>query len=148
MPRNPTNRYPWGTETPGPRLRTTSAKARGGLEQLTEPGFHGIAERVDACVQAIRPLVDAMEYIARAGLRVRGADDDTVPGKHVSEAVREIRQALVALHASTALTQSSCCEALVAAVTKLTGLADTGVEHGIAGTGESDSDDPWQAFGA
>ena len=148
MPRTPSNRYPWGTETPGPRLRSTSAKARAGLEHVDEPGFHRIAERVDAAVQAIRPLVDTMEYVARAGLRVRGAGDDTVRGKDVSDAVREVRRALVALHASTALTQSACCEALVAAVTKLMGLADTGTEHGIAGTGESDPDDPWQAFGA
>ena len=148
MPRNSSTRYPWGTETPGPRLRTTCAKARAGLEQVNEPGFHGIAERVDACVQSIRPLVDTMEYVARAGLRVRGADDDTVHGKDVSGAVRDVCQALVALHASTALTQSACCEALAAAVTNLMGLADTGIEHGIAGTGESDPDDPWQAFGA
>ena len=99
-------------------------------------------------LQAIRPLVDTLEFVARAGLRVRGRGDDTVHGKDVSEAVREVRRALAALYASTALTQSACYEALVAAVTTLMGLADTGSEHGIAGTGESDPDDPWQAFGA
>ena len=38
--------------------------------------------------------------------------------------------------------------ALVAAVETLMGLADAGVQHGIAGTGETDPNDPWQAFGA
>ena len=148
MPRNSSTRYPWGTETPGPRLRSACAKARAGLAQVDEPGFHRIAERVDAAVQATRPLIDTLEFLARAGLRVRRGDDDTVHGKDVSEAVRDVRRALVALHASTAPTQSARYEALVAAVTKVLSLADTGIEHGIAGTGESDPDDPWQAFGA
>ena len=139
---------PVGTETPGPRLRSAGAKARAGLEQVNEPGFHGIPKRVDAAVQAIRALVDSMEFVARAGLRPRERDENTVDGKDVFEAVREVRRALLALHATTALTQSAGYEALVAAVETLMRLADTGTEHGIAGTGESDPDAPWQAFGA
>ena len=149
MPRSPTPRYPWGTETPGPRLRATSARARTGLEQVDAPGFHHIAERVGAAVQSVRPLVETMEFVARSGLLRAGArDDETVDGAQVLEAVRGVREALVALHASTALTQSTRYEALVAAVETLMGLADAGVQHGIAGTGETDPNDPWQAFGA
>ena len=148
MTRNPTPRYPWGTETPGPRLRATSAKARAGLEQVDTPGFHDIAEHVGAAVQSLRPLVDTMEYVARAGLRAGARDDDTVEGARVLDAVREVRETLVALNASTASTLTVRYEALVAAVETLAGLADTGVQHGIAGTGESDPNDPWQPFGA
>lgn len=148
MPRNPSHRYPWGTETPGPRLRTTRAKARSALDQVNAPGFHEIVERVHAAVQGVRPLVDTMDYLARAGLRTVGRDPENVQGKDVSEAVRAVRDALVALHASTALTQSTCYEALAGALETLMGLADTAIEHGIAGTGETDPDDPWQAFGA
>ena len=148
MPRERRDRYPWGTETPGPRLRTTCAKARAALEQVSVPGFHAIAERVDAAVQAVRPLVDTMDYVARAGLRTAGKDAETVRGKDVSEAVREVREALVELHASNALTQSARYEALVGALETLIALADTAIQHGIAGTGETDPDDPWQAFGA
>ena len=148
MPRNPPHRYPWGTETPGPRLRTTCAKARSALDQVNAPGFHEIAGRVQAAVQAVRPLVDTMDYLARAGLRTARKDAETVQGSNVYSAVRNVREALVALHASTALTQSTCYEALVGALETLMGLADTAIEHGIAGTGEADPDDPWQAFGA
>ena len=148
MPRNPSHRYPWGTETPGPRLRATCAKARSALEQANAPGFHAIVERVDAAVQGVRPLVDTMDYVARAGLRTGGKDAGSVQGKDVSGAVRAVREALIALHASTALTQSTRYEALVGALEALMELADTAVQHGIAGTGETDPDDPWQAFGA
>ena len=151
MTREKQPRYPWGTETPGPRLRATCAKARTGFDQVDTPGFHDITERVGAAVQTLRPLVDAMEFVARAGLRAGARDDDTVPGARVLDAVREVREvreALVALNASTAPTLSARYEALVAAVETLTGLADTAVQHGIAGTGGSDPNDPWQPFGA
>ena len=57
-------------------------------------------------------------------------------------------EGLAALDASSARTRSTCCEALVAAVDTLMGLADAGVQHDIAATGETDPNDPWQAFGA
>ena len=148
MSRNRRNRYPWGTETPGPRLRTTCAKARTGIEQVDAPGFDSIVERVKAAVQAVRPLVDTVEFVARAGLRVHATDAQTVPGADAAEAVREVREALAALAASTALTQSECYRAFAAAVEKLVTIAETGIEHGIAGTGAVDPLDPWQAFGA
>ena len=144
----PHARYPWGTETPGPRLRSTCAKARAALEQVDTPGFHRIAERVDAAVQSVRPFVDAMEYVARAGLRTGARNDKTVQGSNAAEVAREVREALHALQESTALTQTPRYEALLAVLTTLMGLADTGIEHGIEGTGESDPDNPWQAFGA
>ena len=144
----PHARYPWGTETPGPRMRSTCIKARAALEQVDTPGFHRIAERVDAAVQSIRPFVDTMEYVARAGLRTGARNDETVQGSNVAEAAREVRKALHALQESTALTQTLRYKVLLGAVTGLMGLADIGIEHGIEGTGESDPDNPWQAFGA
>ncbi len=148
MIRNRRNRYPWGTETPGPRLRATCAKARGGLEQVDTPGFDGIVERVKVAVQAVRPLVDTMEYVARAGLRVHAPDEQTAPGAEAAAAVRDVREALAALAASTALTQSECYRVFAAAVDKLATIAETATDHGIAGTGAVDPGDPWQAFGA
>ena len=39
-------RYPWGSETPGPRLRAACARARTGIEQVQAPGTHRqIADR-------------------------------------------------------------------------------------------------------
>ena len=148
MTRNRRNRYPWGTETPGPRLRTTCTKARAGLEQVDAPGFDGIVERVKVAVQAVRPLVDTVEFVARAGLRVHANDEQTVSGADAAEAVREVRDALAALATSTALTQSDCYRVFAVAVEKLVTIAETGIEHGIAGTGAVDPGDPWQAFGA
>ena len=148
MPRNSRIRYKWGTETPGPRLRTTCAKARAGLEQVDAPGFDGIVERVNGAVKAVHPLFEAVEFVARNGLRVHAADEQTVPGAEATEAVREVREALAALAVSTALTQSECYRAFVAAVEKLMTIAETGIKHGIAGTGAVDPGDPWQTFGA
>ena len=148
MARKTSNRFPWGRETPGRRLRTACDKARTALEQVDAPGFHRIPERVNAAVQAVLPLVETMEFVARAGLRTRARSADTVPGADVSTAVRTVREALAALLQSSASTQSARYEALVAALNAVITLAETGIEHGIEGTGTSALDDPWQAFGA
>ena len=145
----PSTRYPWGTETPGPRLRASCARARAGIEQVNAPGnHHQIAERIDAAVQALRPLVETAEYVSRAGLRARGTNKNAVSGTTVSEAVDAVREALSAMAASTATTLSAHFEAFVAAVETLVGLVDTGIELGIAGTGEAAPHDPWHAYGA
>ena len=67
----PSTRYPWGTETPGPRLRASCARARTGIGQVDAPGHHKIAERIDTAVQAVRPLVETMEHVSRTGSRRR-----------------------------------------------------------------------------
>ncbi len=142
-------RYPWGTETPGPRLNATCDKAEKGLKLVDQPGYRQITEHVDHAVQELRPLVDSMEFVARAGLlRPRAQPDDTVQGAQVLEAVRAVHEALVILNASTALTLGSRWEALAGAVETLIGLARAGAKHGIAGTGEADPNDPWQPFEA
>ena len=149
-------RYPWATETPGPRLRASCARARTGIEQVNAPGnHHQIAERIDAAVQALRPLVETAEYVSRAGLRARGTNKNAVSGTTVSGAVDAVREALSAMAASTApmkntaaITLSAHFEAFVAAVETLVGLVDTGIELGIAGTGEAAPHDPWHAYGA
>ena len=146
MPSQRAERYPWGSETPGPRLRNTCARTRTALEQANEAGFQGIATRVNAVVKAATPLDETMSHVAREGLRTVGKDAETVPGEDVSEAVRAVRETLVALHASTALTQSARYEAFVGALETLMGLADTGIKHGIRGTGAADPNDPWGTF--
>ena len=148
MTRDRQNRYPWGSETPGPRLRTTCTKACAGLEKVDAPGFDGIVERVNGAVQAVHPLFEAVEFVARNGLRVHAPDERMVPGTEATDAVHEVREALAALAASTALTQSECYRAFVAAVEKLMTIAKTGTKHGITGTGAVDPGNPWQAFGA
>ena len=145
----PSTRYPWGTETPGPRLRAQCARARTGIEQVNAPGnHHQIAERIDAAVHALRPLVETAEYVARAGLRARGSDKNSISGTIVSEAVDVVRESLGAMAASTATTVSAHFEAFAAAVETLIGHVDTGIEVGIAGTGEAAPHDPWHAYGA
>lgn len=142
-------RYPWGTETPGPRLRASCARARTGIEQVTVPGnHHQIAERIDTAVQALRPLVETAAYVARAGLRARGTNKNAVSGTTVSGAIDAVREALAAMAASTATTLSGHFEAFGGAVETLTGLVDTGFELGIAGSGEAAPYDPWDAYGA
>ena len=141
-------RYTWGYESPGPRIRNACDKTREALAQVDAPGFHHIAERVNATVQAAHPLVETMEHAARAGLRTSARSAATVPGADVAAAVHAVHEALGALLESSALTQSARCEALVNALNHLMTLADTGIEHGIEGTGASDPDDPWKAFGA
>ena len=148
MTRDRQNRYPWGSETPGPRLRTACTKAGARLKQVDAPGFDGIVKRVKAAVQAVRPLVDTVEIVARIGLRVHAPDERTVPGTEAADAVHEVREALAALAASTALTQSECYRAFVAAVEKLMTIAKTGTKHGITGTRAVDAGNPWQTFGA
>ena len=145
----PSTRYPWGTETPGPRLRASCARARTGLEQVNAHGnHHDIAQRIDAAVQALRPLVETMDHVARSGLRVRGSNRNAISGETVSDAVGAVRETLVAMSASTAATLSGHYEAFRAAVESLIGLAETGIEHGIAGTGEAEPQDLWHAYGA
>ena len=142
-------RYPWGTETPGPRLTATRDRAAKGLKKVDQPGYKQITEHVNHAVKELRPLVQAMEFVARAGLlRPRARTDDTVQGAQVRDAVRAVHEALVALNASTALTLGANYEALAAAAETLIVLAKAGAEHGIAGTGENDPNDPWQPFDA
>ena len=140
-------RYKWGYESPGPRIRTACDKTREALAQVDAPGFHHIAKRVDAAVQAAHPLAETMEHAARAGLRTAARSAATVPGADVAAAVRAANEAVGALLESSASTQSARFEAFVEALNHLMTLADTGIEHGIEGTGASDPDDPWKAFG-
>lgn len=147
-PSTPT-RYPWGTETPGPRLRATAARARTAIEQVQAPGNHRqIPDRIDAAVKGARPLVGALEHLARAGLRTRGSNKNAIAGASVSEAVNAVREALAAMAGSTATTLSGRFEAFATAVEALIGLGETGIEVGITGTGEVAPHDPWDAYGA
>ena len=149
MKTKPETRYPWGTETPGPRLRAAAARARTGIEQVQAPGTHRqIPERIDAAVQGARPLVEALEHLARAGLRTRGSNRNAIAGASVSEAVDTVREALAAMAGSSATTLSARFEAFATAVEALIGLGETGIELGITGTGEVDPHDPWKAYGA
>ena len=119
------------------------------MEQVNAPGsHHQIAERIDAVVQALRPLVETMEYVSRAGLRARGRNKNAIAGTTVSDAVDAVREALAPMAASTAITLSGHFEAFVAAVQSLIGLAETGIEFGISGNGEAAAHDPWHAYGA
>ena len=142
-------RYPWGTETPGPRLRAACARARTGIEQVKSPGnHHEIAGRIDAAVQGLRPLVETMEYLARAGLRTRGSNKNAIAGTSVAKAVDAVREALAAMSGSTATTLSGHFDAFASAVEALIALSETGIELGIGGTGEAAPHDPWDAYGA
>ena len=142
-------RYPWGTETPGPRLRAACARARTGIEQVTAPGTHRqIADRIDGAVQGLRPLVETMEYLARAGLRTRGSNKNALDGGTVAQGVEAVREALAAMAASTASTLSPHLEAFAGAVEALSALSESGIELGISGTGEAAPHDPWEAYGA
>ena len=49
---------------------------------------------------------------------------------------------------STATTLSGHFDAFATAVEALIALSETGIELGIAGTGEVDPHDPWKAYGA
>ena len=146
MTRSATPRYPWGTETPGPRLRAACARAQTGLDDAKETGFVEIVQRGSAAVQGSKSLVETMEFLARAGLRVRGTDLSPVQGHAVSEATQAVRDAVAGVAGSSLLTVQARYEAYVAAVETLMALAERGGEHGIAGSGESDPDDPWNAF--
>ena len=149
MKTKPETRYPWGTETPGPRLRAAAARARAGIEQVQAPGTHRqIPERIDAAVQGARPLVEALEHLARAGLRTRGSNKNAIAGASVSEAVDTVREALAAMAGSTAITLSGHFDAFASAVEALIGLSETGIEFGIAGTEKVAAHDPWDAYGA
>ena len=149
MKTNPEPPYPWGTETPGPRLRATAARARTGIEQVQAPGTHRqIADRIDGAVQKLYPLVDALDHLARAGLRTRGSNKNAIDGRSVATAVEAVREALAAMAGSTATTLSGHFDAFATAVEALIALSETGIELGITGTGEADAHDPWKAYGA
>ena len=142
-------RYPWGTETPGPHLRAACARARTGIEQVQAPGTHRqIADRIDGAVQKLRPLVEALDHLARAGLRTRGSNKNAIDGRSVATAVEAVREALAAMAASTAMTLSNHFEAYASAVEALIALSESGIKLGIVGTGEVDRHDPWNAYGA
>ena len=146
MARSRQLRYPWGTETPGPRLRITGDKSRVALKQVDAPGVKRIPERIGAAVEPIRLFVEAMEFVAREGLRTGARTDRTVQGADVAAALGEVYEALGPLAESSALTLTPRYEAFVGAVTRLLALADTAVEHGVEGTGGSDPTDPWRAL--
>ena len=146
MARKKRQQYPWGTETPGPRLRITGEKSRDALKRVDAPGVKRIPERIGAAVEPIRSFVEAMEYVAREGLRTGARSDRTVRGADVAAALGEVYEALGPLGASSALTLTPRYEAFVGAVTRLLALADTAVEHGVEGTGAPDPNDPWKVL--
>ena len=146
MPRRTSTRRSQRREAPRRRLRTAFNKARIALEEVDAPGFHRIPERVNAAVNSVRPLVEIMESVARTGLRPLARSADRVAGTDVATAVRAVHEALAALIESSASTQSARYEALVVALNQLSALAESAIEHGIAGTGASDPNDPWKAF--
>ena len=62
-------RYPWGTTPPRQRLRSVCATARKALDNAKSPGFRHLSGRISGAVKATRPLLAAMQYLSRAGLR-------------------------------------------------------------------------------
>ena len=93
-------------------------------------------------------MVEALEYLARAGLRTRGSNKNAIAGASVSEAVDAVREALAAMATSTATTLSGHFDTFASAVEALIALSESGIELGIAGTREVDLHDPWKAYGA
>ena len=143
-----TERYPWGAETPGPRLRTTSARAREVMAEVDAVGFHRITERVNAAVQGVRPLVDTMDYVGRAGLRGPARNENVVSGDAVAAALGAVNDSLPVLQDASALNLSTAYQQFATAVEALAALAETSIAQGVTGTGAVDVSDPWQAFGA
>ena len=137
--------HPWGTETPGARLRSTAVRARAGLEAATAPGIRAIEARVSRAVTDSRALLEALEHIAREGFRGRGRDTPIPAGK-VEDAAGAVRDALVALADASAETLSERYAAFAGALGTVLELAESAQQRGIAGSGRTTRDDPWRAF--
>ena len=116
---------------------------------MKSPGTHRqIADRIDAVVPGLRPLVETLEYLARTGLRTRGSNKNALAGETVTEAVDAVREALATMASSSASTLSGHFEAFASAVEALIALSESGIELGIVGTGAAAAHDPWDAYGA
>ena len=139
--------YPWGKASPGMRLRETSARARSGLEKGSKGPLlaSGGVESVREAARASQPLCDALEYLARAGLRTRG-ERDPVEGEDVAAAVQALHHALEELGEASVETVSERYAAYVAAVEGLERIGKQAAASGIAGTGARGTGDAWRAF--
>ena len=145
------SQYPWGTMTPRERLRTLSEKLRGALKDTSEPGFFEIPERVKATVHAVHPLVEAMDHLARSGLRPmnkKGASaSDALPAAHVAAAVQCVNTALGAVVTASVHDATERYQAFAEASDALVELAARVIERGIAGSDPGSVERPWEAFG-
>ena len=137
--------YPWGKASPATRIREGVQRANSGLAKAAEARFPNLLGPVADAARASRPLCEALEYLARAGLRARG-EQNPVPGEEVASAVEAVHEALAALADSSPASFSSCFEGYVTAVESLVRSGEDAAQRGIRGTGGAGRSDPWGAF--
>lgn len=137
--------YPWGRASPGMRLRASAEKAQKGLEQATAPGLAELKERWTKAVRASQPLVEALDYVSRAGFRGKRGQT-AVSGADIAKATRAAHDALGAFVGSTVLNVSERYQAFADAVEGLIALAKEAGNRGVVGSGEIEFEDPWEAF--
>ena len=146
MARRVSRRYPWGTQAPTSRIRDLSSKLTSAIADAEKGEFLDIRERAVGAVQAAAGLVQVVDHLAGAGLRVVGTEATPLPSTEVSTAVVEVREAVAALRGANVGTVSEVFRAFADAATRLIAVADTATKQGIEGTGESPDDDPFDYF--
>ena len=130
-------RYPWGTQSPTTRIRDLSTKTTVAIAATDEPGFAQTHDRVTAAVQATFALVQVVEHLATAGLRVVGTKATPLLSEEVSAAVDSVRAAVGTLAESTVVNQGEAFQQFCDAVTRMQALAEQATQRGVEGTGDS-----------
>lgn len=137
--------YPWGTRSPSVHLKSTSRRVRGALDKALEPRFSVASDRAAGVVRTARPLVEALEYLSKSGLRPT-AHPDPLLADDVAAGVRVAREAIGQLASSSILTVSESYRGFAASMEVLLELADAAMTRGISESGDQQAANLWQEF--
>ena len=138
--------YPWGTIPPRQRLSHVSEKATKALDHAKAPGFGQVASHVTVSVQASRPLVEILQYLAGSGLRATSSEEKPLPCDAVNDAVQQVNQAVSELASSSVLTLSERYAAFAESVTALAALGAEASRRGVARPVAKSVEDGWATF--
>ena len=139
--------YPWGKMTPGAFLERNAKRIRGALETGAETGFERAPARAREVVSAVRPLVEAMEYLSGAGFRAP-ANATPISSDEVDASVESTLRSLGEFAEASNHTWTERYERFVSDVQALLKLADDAPDRGITGTGDRSVGDVWSKFDA
>ena len=139
--------YPWGKMTPGAYLDRNAKRIREAVEKGAETGFERAPARAREVVSAVRPLVEAMEYLSGAGFRAP-ANATPISSEEVNAAVESTLRSLGEFSEASNHTWTERYETFVSAVEALLKFADEAPDRGITGSGDRSVGDVWSKFDA
>ena len=138
-------RYPWGTTPPRQRLRSVCASARKALDNAKSPGFRHLSGRISGAVKVTRPLLAAMQYLSRAGLRPN-TEGQPLASDEVRVALDRVELTISDLAAASVFELSDRYRSFSEAVNALLDVAEQSLRGGIHRPLNGPTDVDWAAF--